>query len=454
MKRSTPRLIALLLVLCVFASLVLTSCDPSTFGVPPLGDGADTNTGAPDASAPEADTEGGADAEGDAAPGTGGVTGDQTINNVVIEGDRTSTAYAAACGLRSAVSVYCTYEKITSGGSIWNPTPTVKTYYSTGSGVLYRADATGDAYIVTNFHVVYDADCNSENGISEQIFVYLYGMESESCAIPAVYVGGSAQYDIAVLRVEDDPILADAVARGSAAAVTMGDSNALVPGDTAIAIGNPTSTSAGFGGLSVTAGVVSVDSEHITMSAIDGTGDVSMRVIRIDTPVNAGNSGGGLYNEKGHLIGIVNAKIIVSSVDGIGYAIPASLMRGVADNIIDYCDGTDCESVMRAILGVTVQSGGLTTVFDPATGLLVRREEVGVVAVAEGTLAEGLFEVGDVVLDVTVGDRATVTVHRQHYLIDAMLDARVGDVVRFTVLRDGEEVTLSVTVSEDCLTAS
>ena len=443
MKRSDRRPLLLLLSLLLALTLLFSSCEVRLSGVPDgteTGDGSGTVTPTPDTGAPDTDT--------------GAPTVDQTVNNVVIEGDHTGTAYAAACGLRSAVSVYCKFTTTTSGGSLWNPTPTTKTYYSTGSGVLYRANAEGDAYVITNFHVVYDEDCDSENGVSVATTVYLYGMESESYAIPATYVGGSAYYDIAVLRVEDSSVLADAVARGSAAAVTVGDSNALVPGDTAIAIGNPSSSAGDLGGLSVTAGVVSVESEHITMSAIDGSGDVAMRVIRTDAPVNAGNSGGGLYNGKGELIGIVNAKIIVSSIESIGYAIPVSVARAVADNIIDYCDGSGCESVMRAILGVTVKSGALSTAFDPETGLLTRREDVTVYAVTEGTLAEELFVLDDVVKTVTVGDRETVTVSRQHHLIDAMLDARVGDTVTFTVLRDGETVTLTVTVPADCLVAS
>ena len=457
MKKNHLRITSVLVLLLLTLSLLLASCEVRLAGLPEDGGttaGGETDNAAGGTGAPDVDVD--TETDGDTGTGTesGGASGDNTVNNVVIETDRASTAYAAACGLRSAVSVYCSFETTTSGGSFWNPTPTTKTYYSTGSGVIYRADADGNAYLITNFHVVYDETSNSENGVSEQINVYLYGRESERYAIPAVYLGGSAYYDIAVLRVTESDVLASAIAEGSVAAVQMGNSDALVPGDTAIAIGNPSSSAGDLGGLSVTVGVVSVESEHITMSASDGSGDVSMRVIRTDAPVNAGNSGGGLYNEKGELIGIVNAKIVVSSIESIGYAIPASVARGVADNIIDYCDGTDCESVMRAILGVTVQSNGLSTVYDPATGLLSRREEVCVYAVTEGSLAEGVFLCDDVVLSVTVGDNETVTVHRQHHLIDAMLDARAGDTVTFRVLREGVETTLTATVTEDCLTAS
>ena len=65
-------------------------------------------------------------------------------------------------------------------------------------------------------------------------------------------------------------------------------------------------------------------------------GKTEMRVIRVDTAVNPGNSGGGLFNSKGELIGIVNAKIISSDVENIGYAIPSSVAINVADNIINH----------------------------------------------------------------------------------------------------------------------
>ena len=165
---------------------------------------------------------------------------------------------------------------------------------------------------------MYDSNSNTDNHISDKIYIYLYGLESEAYAIPATYVGGSANYDIAVLRVDKNDILLDAIETGAAMAVTVANSDELTPGMTTIAIGNPSSSDADLGGISVTKGIVSVDSEYITMSAIDTSGEVQFRVIRIDAPVNSGNSGGGLFNDKGELIGIVNAKISSSSVENIG----------------------------------------------------------------------------------------------------------------------------------------
>ncbi len=365
---------------------------------------------------------------------------------ITIIGDNTnSVTYATAKGLRSAVSIYCTFE-ITSGG--WRPT--TQTYYSTGSGVIYTLDAKGNAFIVTNHHVVYESSSNAANGIGEDIFVYLYGRENEEFAIPATYVGGSANYDLAVLFVEENPVLQEAYASGAAAAVSIGNSDAIAPGQTTIAIGNPSADE--LGGISVTSGIVSVDSEYITMTANTGNSEVQFRVIRTDAPVNSGNSGGGMYNDSGELIGIVNAKISSSDIENIGYALPSNVVRAIADNIIDYCYGKDCESVMRGLLGITIEVSDYDTYFDLESGLIVRREEITVHEVTAGGLGESILKAGDVVKSITIGED-TITVTRQHHLIDAMLDVRVGDTVSLVIIRDGVETSVSTTITEASLSA-
>ncbi len=377
------------------------------------------------------------------------ITQNITKNEITITGDNTnSITYATAKGLRSAVSIYCTFETTGGGSSPWNPRPSTQTYYTTGSGVIYEIDANGSAFIVTNYHVVYDSSSDTENGISDDIYIYLYGLEDEDLAIPATYVGGSANYDLAVLRVETDEVLKEAYESGAADAVSVGNSDEIYPGQTTIAIGNPSTDE--LGGISVTSGIVSVDSEYITMTA--STGEVSLRVIRTDAPVNSGNSGGGMYNDSGELIGIVNAKIASSDIENIGYALPSNVVRAIADNIIDYCYGTDCESVMRGLLGITIEVSDHDTYFDPESGLLVRAEEISVYEVTEGGLGEAILKPGDVIKSITIDDK-TISVTRQHHLIDAMLDVRIGDTVSLIIVREGAEMTVSTTITNDCLSA-
>ena len=192
--------------------------------------------------------------------------------------------------------------------------------------------------------------------------------------------------------------------------------------------------------------------EYIVMEAFDNSGEVSFRVIRTDTAVNPGNSGGGLFNSAGELIGIINAKPKLSSIVGVGYAIPSNVVRAIADNIIDYCYGKDCKSVMRGLLGITVTTTALNTKYDPETGLFSKCEEVSVYEVSDGGIAKGILEQGDVIKAITIGNK-TVTVTRQYHLIDAMLDVRVGDKVSLTIIRNGVEKTVSTTITEACLAA-
>ena len=367
----------------------------------------------------------------DGSDGKSGANGTTTI--ISSEGSSTLSVSRA---LRSSVSILCTFVQESRRGNL-------STYYSAGSGVIYELDMeTGSAFIITNYHVVYDEDSRQKNGIAEGINVYLYGSEYAGMELEATYVGGSMYYDIAVLRVENSQILKNS----DALAVSIADSDDVQVGSTAIAVGNAEGE-----GISVTSGIVSVDSEYMTMTAVDGITSVDYRVMRIDTAVNSGNSGGGLFDQNGCLIGIVNAKIVDDGVENIGYALPSSVVTGITDNIIFYCHESENESVMRPMLGISVIVNDSRAVYDEQTAMVNIVETVSVVAVDETQLGKD-FRVDDQLLSISING-VSKEVSRQYQLIDMMLNARVGDVVTFTVLRGGEQTELSVTITEDCLTA-
>ncbi|MBQ7337417.1 MAG: serine protease [Clostridia bacterium] len=368
--------------------------------------------------------------------------GDTYHTTIEVEGGE-DISTAASLALRSTVSISSEHTaQISSGGMWWGQQQTQDyTYTSLGSGVIYKLSG-GDAFIITNYHVVYSADSVTEDGISDNINVYLYGMSAADYAIPATYVGGSMYYDIAVLRVEDSDILKNSYAT----AVTPGNADALVAGQRAIAVGNPEG-----GGLSVTSGIISVVSEYLTMTAADDVSEVTYRTIRVDTPINSGNSGGGLYNAAGELIGIVNAKLVSSSVENIGFAIPISIARGVADNIIDNCYGTENRAVLRAMLGIQLEERDVTMTYDEETGAVGIATTVTVAAVTEGSIAQGLFLEGDILRSVTIRD-VTTEANRSYHVIDAMLYARAGDTVSLVVERDGERRTIEIEITQDCIT--
>ena len=378
----------------------------------------------------------------DGADGKDGVDGtDGEDGTVTIINKGSNIAYATSKGLQSAVSIVCNF---TPKQSQWYTGKVQQDYSASGSGVIYRLDkTTGDEFIITNHHVVYDADCDSYNGISRDIQVYLYGSEIAEQKMSAEYVGGSAHYDIAILHIKGSELLQESAAMP----VTVADSDKVVVGEAAIAIGN-----AKGGGTSASYGVVSVDSEHISLTD-SATGQVqSFRVIRVDTPVNPGNSGGGLYNESGDLIGIVNAKIIDSTVENIAYAIPSKVAMYVADNIIDHCYGTSCESVQRGMLGVSVQTVESYMRTTPETGHVYLSETVRVVEVMEDSLVKGQLQSGDILKSISFkreNGLETLEITRQFHIVDAMLKAREGDEITVGVIRDGEEVFVSTVMTKE-----
>ena len=381
----------------------------------------------------------------DGERGTPGKNGaDGADGSLVITADDSSISAASAKGMRSAVSIVCKFKATVQQGG-WYPggaQTTTKSYSSAGSGVIYQLDKSeGDAFIVTNYHVVYDASSNTANGISDDISVYLYGSEIEQKAIKASYVGGSLYYDIAVLRVENSEILS----ASNAIAAELADSDNVSVGKSAIAIGNARGL-----GISSTSGIISVDSEYITMTAADGKTDVSFCVMRVDAAVNSGNSGGGLYDCEGKLIGIVNAKIVYDGVENIGYAIPVNVASSIADNIIDYCYETELERVQRPMLGVTVNMSDSKAVYDSDTGLFKIEETVYVYEVGENSLADGVLQAGDVLISATAGEN-TFYFTRRFHVIDMMLDMRVGDVITVNILRDGEAMSVTITVTQESL---
>lgn len=383
------------------------------------------------------------DKDGDGSP-----AGDTYINveggdnlNITINSNAENNILSASKALLSSVSVYSVFK--TNVTSFGRPTGETKEYGSAGSGVIYKLDKNaGDAYIITNHHVVYDVNANTKNHISDDITVYLYGQQLADYAIKATYVGGSMTYDLAVLKVDASPILM----ASSAIAADFADSNEVSVLDTAIAIGNPEGD-----GISATVGYVNVESEYIVMLGADNKTQVEYRVMRVDTAVNSGNSGGGLFNSEGKLIGIVNAKVVVSDVDSIGYAIPSNVARGVCDSIIYYCDGTDSEYAYKCLLGITVSAVSSRANYDTQTGKVHIVEDVAITEFTQSSLVKGKLEKNDIIKSITI-DGVEHKVSRIYNVVDAMLNARVGSEVVISVLRGDKEIDVVIPIVDKMLT--
>ncbi len=235
--------------------------------------------------------------------------------------------------------------------------------------------------------------------------IYLYGYQSSAYEISASFVGGSADNDIAVLKVERNKSANNArLFDGNYKAVDLGDSKDLDEGETVIAVGNPllvdtsgvnnkNGVEAYVNGLkqsyvdklclTSTSGELSNISEYTKFqSLLDSSKAVDMRLMRVSAAINAGNSGGGLYDINGKLIGIVNGKIVSNEYDNVGFAIPINIASRLADRIIAECDGTTTRinALREAGTGfnIKVKNSVSETYFDPniAGGSWVRKNNV------------------------------------------------------------------------------
>lgn len=368
-----------------------------------------------------------------------------TTGDIVINTDGTgSEKYGVNKGLLSVVSVYSNFKKNVSYyegffGPIYTKT---YEYYSAGSGVIYKLDKEkGSAYIITNYHVVYDSDSLTQNKISDDICIFVYGSENKENAIKATFIGGSMDYDIAVLKVENSDMLKNA----SVAAVEVKDSDDIAAGDLAIAIGNPEML-----GISDTVGHVSVVDEILTMNSIDGRSTMSNRVIRIDTAINSGNSGGGLFDGEGKLMGIVNAKMSSSIATGISYAIPSNVAINVADSVIFYCADTDNEKPERPVVEMTADVPESKAYFNPETAVFEKVEKVTVSGVSTNNELYSAVSVGDIFVSIKIGDTEK-KITRKYILTDMILKAKKNDIIEITLSHDGREYTVKVPVTEDIL---
>lgn len=372
-----------------------------------------------------------------------------------------------ANNVSSVVSVCCAFiETTTSSSALGGTTKSLNASGSMGSGVIIDLDKkNGNALIVTNYHVLYNGDADAENGISECIYLYPYGARNYFTTgadvrgklidvnkdgkkdgndqgdfggdgIRAQFVGGAMDYDVAILEVSGSEYLKESVATEA----KLGDSNAVTVGEKVFAIGN-----ANGEGISVTSGIVSVESETIQMGALDdSTRAVSYRVIRTDAAINHGNSGGALFNAFGELIGITNAKNVEDETDNMGYALPITLVKYLCENIQD-----NGGVVQRAMLGVNLLTEEISVALDENGKLAVREKIVITQSGQFGTASYGKLKLRDIFRWISINDGEQFEITRQYHISDLLLTVRKGDKVTLGMIRDGSEITVEIVYDKD-----
>ena len=270
---------------------------------------------------------------------------------------------------------------------------------SAGSGFVL----TKDGYIVTNYHVVKDADT---------VKVTMYNGDEYD----AKYVGGDEDYDIAVIKVEATDLQP----------VTLGDSDKLNVGDHVLAVGNPL----GELTFSMSGGMVSSVNRAINVS---GT---PFNMIQTDASINPGNSGGPMFNQYGEVVGIVSAKYSSysnSSVEGLGFAIPINDVFAMIQDIM-----TNGYITNKPYLGIT---GGSMTEQMAAQYRYDIKEGVFVYSVEEGKAAEKAgLQMGDVITKVDDHD-----IKSMEDLTAVKKQYAAGDTSTLTIYRSGETMTVELT---------
>lgn len=270
-----------------------------------------------------------------------------------------------------------------------------------GSGVIL----TSDGYIVTNNHVVAGA---------EKLKVYLQdGTEYE-----AELIGTDSYTDLAVIK----------IAAENLPAAVLGSSNESMVGDTVYAIGNPLGVLA----TSVSKGIVSGLDREITLD------NKQMTLMQVNASVNPGNSGGGLFNADGELIGIVNSKASGNNVEGIGFAIPMDTAKPVISDLMDHGYVTGRPYIGIVMQNVTFSTGG----YGFFGGGYTTHPQIYSIEAGSSAEKAGL-KVNDIILAFdgeTVNSSSDISAKLYGY--------KVGDMVTITVQRGSEKIDVTLTLGE------
>ena len=348
--------------------------------------------------------------------------------------------------MNSATMIYATFPY--SGGREFVGTHIKdKIYYSysIGSGVIWQMkDDT--SYIVTNSHVITNKDSLVGSALPKDVYIYLYGStptkklysadnsgyitsyEFSGNYITAEVVGYTVDYDLAVLKVNTADLLKY---NKDATAITLADNYSL--GEEAFAIGNAEGE-----GISVTSGIVSVESEQVAVNMPADDVDHIFRVLRMDTAIYSGNSGGGVFNKFGKLIGIASAGAEYG--DNFNFAIPLDAVKPAINNILHYYENKNQKTYMN-LKQVTIDELGVElenksnnqNPFDEQTGNL--SYDVTVINLNDGILKNSRMEKNDIITRVVI-DGIDYSISIDYQINDALINARANSTITFYVTRN------------------
>ena len=275
-----------------------------------------------------------------------------------------------------------------------------------GSGVIISEDG----YILTNNHIVSNSSSYYQVSEASRIVVYLYNDPTE---YEAKIVGTDEETDLAVIKIEKTGLTP----------AELGDSDQVKIGEFAMAIGNPLGMQ-----NSVSSGIISAVNREIT-----DTDGKTYTLIQTDAAINSGNSGGALVNSSGQVIGINTLKLMGTGVEGMGFAIPINDTKPIYEDLIQY------SKVKRPYIGFTGRD--LDEATAKANNLVVGAY---VVSIEEFSAAEKAgLRPGDVVIKI---NGTSITTMDELNAIKN--ECQIGDEITLTVVRDGQEKELKLTLME------
>lgn len=334
---------------------------------------------------------------------------EQMVNE--LEDDEISVQYATNLAMRSSV-------KVLAGAS-------------TGSGTIIAYDEVSKkAHILTCYHVILDSN-NTNTYVNSSIQIQFYGLESSSMKYNAKFLGGNPYADVAFLEV----VLTDDVWNKYSLSVSKINTSRVQNGKTCIAIGNTKNK-----GLNAVKGNISLASQLTSITNLTNlAGTSTLRVMRVNAILAHGNSGGGLFNTKGELIGMINSKSSNEEELNFSYAIPANVAYGIYVNILNQISqngGAIGVLAKKCQIGLSLTVNDVSAEYDQTNMDYYYVQEVGVKAssisqinandvIYEATLKRGeeevktikiieVYDLGELMWLAKVGDTLTLKYKREY----------------------------------------
>ncbi len=329
-----------------------------------------------------------------------------TVDQVSLSNYSDTSVYAANKILPSIVGIKIEYNVTSMFSMFGNKQSSTAT--ATGSGIIIS----DDGYILTNNHVVSSSESDSYYQVSEatKVTVTLFNDETE---YEAKIIGTDDQTDLAVIKIEKTGLTKAEFA----------DSDSIKVGEFAMAVGSPLGLQS-----TITCGVISAVNRNVTDS--DGK---TYNLIQTDAAINAGNSGGALVNSEGKVVGVNTLKLTGDNVEGMGFAIPINSTTDITSQLIQY------SKVKRPYIGITGMDLNAETAKknNLAEGIYVK-------AVDDFSAAEKAgIKIGDVIVKADGQDAKTMD-----ELNKIKNSHNIGDEIKITVNRGGQEKELTLTLGE------